>query len=279
MGVGFDRSRIKRNPAGGIVYSSTDKRLEPKSLIFPNTVEDTTRVTTAGLINYIFNYINADVTKLNKAYKENVKSLAVQLGFKIGGFTEKNKFKLLLDSRTPNNKGNVFVPEENYKIILNTSSPVDTVSYSGVIIEKRTAGFVVKGYDKSKPYFDYYKHIERSADPVINVGGVSENFLEWVPGERYQAGQIIRVSTNFFRVQNSGSFQTITDENFVKLVELPMEGGREGILRRAFDSTTSKLNYGTMLRTTQDVIDFILGYEQYLIKQGFDFSGLVISKS
>ena len=273
MGVGFDRSRIKRNPAGGIVYSSTDKRLEPKSLIFPNTVEDTTRVTTAGLINYIFNYINADVTKLNKAYKENVKSLAVQLGFKIGGFTEKNKFKLLLDSRTPNNKGNVFVPEENYKIILNTSSPVDTVSYSGVIIEKRTAGFVVKGYDKSKPYFDYYKHIERSADPVVNVGGVSENFLEWVPGERYQAGQIIRVSTNFFRVQNSGSFQTITDENFVKLAELPMEGGREGILRRAFDSTTSKLNYGTMLRTTQDVIDFILGYEQYLIKQGFDFSG------
>jgi len=273
IGVGFDRARIKRNPAGGIVYSSSEKRLEPKNLVFPNTVDDTTRVTTAGLINYIFNYINADVTKLNKAYKENIKSLKVQLGFKIGGFTEKDKFKLLLDSRTPNNKGNVFVPEENYKIILNTSSPVDTVSYSGVIIEKRTAGFVVKGYDKSKPYFDYYKHIERSADPVVNVGGVSENFLEWVPGERYQAGQIIRVSTNFFRVQNSGSFQTITDENFVKLAELPMEGGREGILRRAFDSTPSKLNYGTMLRTTQDVIDFILGYEQYLIKQGFDFSG------
>ena len=272
MGVGFDRARIIRNPAGGIVYSENNKRLEPKNIVFPNTVEDTTRITTAGLVNYIFNYINADVTKLNKAYSESVKGLEVQLGFKVGGFTTKDKFRLLLDSRTPNNKGNVFIPDENYKIFLNTSSPIDTVSYSGVIVEKRPAGFVVKGYDKSKPYFDYFQHIERAADPVVNVGGVSENFLEWTPGERYVEGQIIRTGTSFYRVKTTGIFATITDDNFIKLAELPIEGGREGILRREFESTTSKLNYGTMLRTTQEVIDFLLGYEQYLIKQGFDFS-------
>ena len=273
IGIGYDRSRTKRNPAGGLVYSETNRRLEPKGVVFPNTSEDTTRVTTAGLINYIFNYINADVTKLNVDYNSNVNNINVQLGFKIGGFSTKDKFKLLLDSRTPNNKGNVFVPEENYKIFLNTSSPIDTVSYSGVIVEKRSAGFIIKGYDKSKPYFDYYKHIERAKDPVVNVGGVSENFLEWTSGERYVEGQIIRAGTNFFRVQNTGIFATITDDNFIKLAELPIEGGREGILRREFENTTSKLNYGTLLRTTQDVIDFLLGYEKYLITQGFDFSG------
>ena len=63
-------------------------------------------------------------------------NLTQQLGFRVKGFTEKQKFKLLLDSRSPLNKSNVFVPEENYDIHLNVSSPVDVLVYSGIVIEK-----------------------------------------------------------------------------------------------------------------------------------------------
>jgi len=272
MGIGFDRSRVKRNPAGGLVYSATDKRLSPADLIFPNTSDSTVRTTTAGFVNYIFNYINADVTKLNTSYSEQVKALQVQLGFKVGGFTTKDKFKLLLDSRTPNNKGNVFIPEENYKIFLNTSSPTDVISYSGVIVEKRANGYVIKGYDRSSPYFTYFKHIERAKDPVVNIGGVSENFLEWTAGQRYQANQIVRNGSKFYRVKNSGVFTAFDEDNFAVLAELPVEGGREAIIRRTFETTTSKLNYGTLVRTTQEVVDFLLGYGEWLVSKGFSFN-------
>ena len=271
IGLGFDRARIIRNTANQVVYSTTSKRVTPSSIVFPNGTDATVRVTTAGLVNYLFNYINADVTKLNETYSEEVTNIKCQLGFKVGGFTQKSKFKLLLDSRTPSNKGNVFIPEENYDIFFNVSSPVETVAYSGVIVEKRPNGYVLKGYDKSKPYFTYFKHLERAADPVINIGGVSANFLEWVPGERYQKGQIVRNGDTFFRVQVSGTFDSFNTNNFVKLAELPIDGGAEGILRRTFELGESKLLYGTLLPTRQDVIDFLLGYGKYLEKQGFSF--------
>ena len=74
---------------------------------------------------------------------------------KLGAFTDQTKMKFVLDSRTPFNKGNVFLPKENYKIFLNTSSPIDTISYSGVIVEKQSYGYVVRGYDKANPYLKY----------------------------------------------------------------------------------------------------------------------------
>ena len=116
MGLGFDRSRLIRNPAKEIVYSETSKRLRLKDLVFPNTASDTVRVNTAGLVNYIADYINAESLGTYTDYTSALQSLKNQLGLKVAGFTHKDKFKLLLDSRTPFNEGNVFVPDENYKI-------------------------------------------------------------------------------------------------------------------------------------------------------------------
>jgi hypothetical protein len=86
-----------------------------------------------------------------------LKSLQIKISSKLAGFTTKEKFKLILDSRSPLNEGNVFIPQENYDIILNSSTPVTTIDYSGVLIEKTTSGFIVKGYNKSTPEFNYKK--------------------------------------------------------------------------------------------------------------------------
>ena len=137
-GLGWDRSRIVRDSAGTIVYSPTGKRLRLEDLVFPNTSTDETRVNTCGLINVIANYLNSKDTDVYTKYRTNIKAVDNKLGIKLGGFTEKSKFKLILDSRTPYNEGNVFVPEENYQIFLNTSSVTELVSYSGVIIEKES---------------------------------------------------------------------------------------------------------------------------------------------
>ena len=60
IGAGFDRARIKRNLAKELIYTETNKRLRLADIVFPNTIEDETRVQTAGLVNY-----NAEFT-LNK---------------------------------------------------------------------------------------------------------------------------------------------------------------------------------------------------------------------
>ena len=90
-----------------------------------------------------------DVTASYKTYKEAVSAIINNIGFKLGAFTEKSKFKLILDSRSPSNQGNVFVPPENYEIFSNTSTPIKTVAYSGVIIEKVAGGYTVRGYSNT----------------------------------------------------------------------------------------------------------------------------------
>ena len=60
-------------------------------------------------------------------YKAKIKNIQAQIGFKIRGFSNKDKFKLVLDSKSPTNTANIFVPEENYKLIYNTSSAVELI--------------------------------------------------------------------------------------------------------------------------------------------------------
>tara|TARA_B100002019_G_scaffold85266_1_gene73780 strand:- start:11138 stop:26881 length:15744 start_codon:yes stop_codon:yes gene_type:complete len=269
----FDRIRQKRNSANQIIYSTSGKQIELSQLVFPTVLSDTAQTFTSGLINYIFDYQTSINNEQIAIYKDRVKNITNQIGFKIGGFTDKNKFKLLLDSRTPLNEGNVFVPEENYKIFLNSSFPQQEVSYSGVIVEKRPEGYYIKGYDNQNPKFNYYPTSERSNDPLINVGGVSEAYVDWSSGKVYVVGTIVKNSNSFYRATKTHtSGASFEEENFSKLPSLPLIGGRDAFVRQNFENRLTQLNYGSLLPTIQDVVDFLLGYEKYLNEVGFTFS-------
>ena len=188
------------------------------------------------------------------------------------GYAEKNKFKLVLDSRTPLNKGNVFVPNENYSIFLNKSSVLETVTYSGVIIEKTNNGYVLTGYDPENPVFEYNAAIQRANDNTIVVGGISEGYVEWDTSKEYVIGKVVKYNGVFYRVTvthvSSTSFDTA---KFAKLAELPMVGGARIAIRKQFETQSSYMLYGTVLVTIQDVVDFLLGYQRRLETYGFKF--------
>lgn len=272
IGLGFDISRIARDSLDQIVYTETNERIQLQDLVFPNTIVDDSRTITSGLVNFVYNYMISNVLLNYENYKNHLARIDNQLALKVAGFTEKEKFNLILDSRTPLNEGNVFVPKENYQIFLNTSSPVDVANYSGVIIEKIPSGFVIKGYDRLDPVF-YYKETKKSSnDPVINIGGLSEEFVEWSERKQYVKGTNVRFNTRFYRVRESHVSTTEFDETkFSLLASLPQVGGRNAVLRRNYTNRTQELSYGTVLSTVQDVVDFLLGYEKYLEEQGFKF--------
>ena len=272
IGVAFDISRIKRNQVGQLVYSDTNKVVELSSLAFPNTYATESRVLTSGLVNYISNYLAGDVTSNYEQYIEDVKNIKIQLGAKLGGFTDKSKFNLILDSRSPFSQGNVFVPKENYDIILNTSSLVSLPTYSGIIVEKLLSGYAVRGYDLDSSVLKYYKPITNSKDLAITVGGISESYLIWSPGQSYLKGQIVEYENNFYRtVTPHTATSNFNENNFASLSSLPIVGGATGVLRKTFEKTVSTFTYGTVLETIQEVVDVLLGYEHYLKEQGFIF--------
>ena len=271
MGKGFDRSRTSRDLAGNIIYNNK-KRFRLEDIVFPKTAENNTAEITLGLVNYICDYMTNNLTSKIERYVDTVTTLQNQLGVKLGGFADKEKLRLVLDSRTPLNQGNVFVPFENYDIFLNSSSPQEVVNYSGIIIEKTGNGYKISGYDQEDPYFVYNKPIASNNDPAVNVGGISDSFLNWSENKVLVAGKIVRYENVYYRVSRN---HTTTDEfeqdNFSRLSELPVSGGATGLFRKRFETTQSILNYGSVVKTVQELVDFLLGYENYLIQKGFVF--------
>jgi hypothetical protein len=273
---GFDRSRQTRNLAGQIIYGNSHIPIKLENIVFPNTIEDTTQIFTSGLINYVANYMTSNTIESYTNYKKNLKNIQNQIGSKIAGYSDKKKFRLILDSRSPTNEGNVFVPNENYELILNTSSPIQTISYSGVIAEKQADGYVITGYDNFEPNFKYYKRITQSSDPVINVGGISESYVNWDSEKTYTVGQIVKESNAFYRVKTTHTSLTNFDASkFVSIPEVPLIGGAVATMPRVFETNTSVLNYGDKLSTLQEVVDFLYGYGKYLNELGFVFDELL----
>jgi hypothetical protein len=271
--TGFDRINQVRNSAGAIVYKPTNKRLKLSDIVFPSTADDDVQIFTSGLINYVSSYMASDVLKSYTDYKTNIVNIDNQIGFKLGGFTDKEKFRLILDSRTPLNEGNVFVPEENYKIFLNTSSPVQTIEYSGVIIERRADGYVVKGYSPNSTTFKYFDAVGTQNDPSINIGGISESYVTWDTNKTYVAGQNVEYQGSYYRTSVAHtSEQNFDDTKFAKLAALPLIGGRSAFVRKQFNQEiVNEIEYGTLFTEIQDVVDFLLGYGKYLESKGFEF--------
>ena len=149
---------------------------------------------------------------------------------------------------------------------------MEVYSYSGILIEKTSRGFIVKGYDNNNPNFKIYKVLKKQTDPVVNVGGISETFVTFAQGNRYEIGQIVEDNGNYFRTKighTSGS--GINLDNFQKLAELPTEGGADAVFSRNFENTISEVKYGTVYSTIQEVVDLMLGYQKYLTSVGFTF--------
>ena len=272
FGIGFDLSRISKDVAGNFVYTETNKRIQLSELVFPSTLETEELVQTSGLVNYVANYITTKHSANFSSYKEQLKNLNLQLAVYLGGFADKTKLKLVLDSRTPLNKGNVFVPEENYQIVLNTSSALAVPSLSGMIFEKNENGYILSGYDKESSVFYINPHRARNVDPVINVGGISESFVEWDENKQYVAGIIVRYENSYYRTKvTHESASAFEETKFTKLSSLPIVGGVSAVFRTTFEDSIVAYPYGYTFASIQEVVDFILGYENYCKGQGFIF--------
>ena len=271
MSVCFDRSRQVRNLTDQIVYSESGLRIKLSDVVLPSTTNSSTRVFASGLINYIVDYATSDITFKITEYQEDLQLLTNKIAYKLGGFTSKNKFNILLDSKNPTSSGGVFVPDDNFNVFLNTSTPVKKLAYSGVIVSRYPDGFEIRGYNVDEPFFTYYPY--RQNDRTIRIGGISESYVIWDSNKTYVAGKTVLYGNVYYRARTTHqSGDTFDEALYSRLPGLPMIGGTEAILRKGWDKNQELfLSYGTKLATIQEVVDFLQGYGVYLEEQGFVF--------
>ena len=83
------------------------------------------------------------------------------------------------------------------------------------MIERRTNGYKIKGYDNVTPSFTYFPPHEKDNDPVITVGGISDPLLEFESGRFYSSGVVVEHSGVYYRVTKSHTAGTsFNSDNF-----------------------------------------------------------------
>lgn len=264
----FDRSITQLNKLGQYISTATE--------LFVNTADLAPVVSSelsVGLVKYLVGYINSRGMSAS-TLQDKISKLDVALSYRMSGFVDQQQQKFLLDSKSPAaTTSSIFIPPENYDIIFNVSSPISSITYSGVILEKTQGGWLINGYDDIQPYFTYHQPLISQQDPVISVGGVSESFTDWIEDKTYNNGTLVRYQSNFYRaLKTHDSGSEFDKTNWQKLGNIPRIGAVEAQRRRTFNViATRKISYGTRLTSIQQVVDFLLGYESYLKSQGLVF--------
>ena len=264
----FDKNLIKVNKLGQTVCKYTDEFLTLSDLTFPVAGE----IITSGLINYLTDYVKSAGKSLDNL-KNKLVNIDINLSSRLSGFVDKSQQRYILDSKNPSAKSNsVFIPQENYDIIFNVSAPIKTLTYSGIIVEKSSQGYRVYGYDTIDPVFRYYESYISDSIP-ITIGGESERAEEWQAGKLYANGILVRYRSEFYRAIKSHTSDITFDTTlWKKLPAAPLVNAVTVLQKTQFDkSQVKELEYGTDFPNLQAFVDFVCGYQAYLIDQGFEF--------
>tara|TARA_B100000674_G_scaffold371678_1_gene314085 strand:+ start:3259 stop:17640 length:14382 start_codon:yes stop_codon:yes gene_type:complete len=281
FGTLWDTARIYQNPTGQYIYNETGTAVQPKDFVYyAGTFKDSNGVSqeyfATGYHVMIVEYLKGKNLDIKNNFTDPVSKLKLNLGYRLAGFSDKTNLKVIADSVSPGSTSNkVFIPEENYKIFLHQSTPIESSAYSGVIVQKTANGFKVVGYDPTQRSFKINEPIKSQASSNIAVGQSSEEFFEWQPNGFYVAGSIIKNGQSFYRVNTTFTAGDSFEEDNLKEIgsALPLVGGIQVAKYTEFRPSVTLVPYGTEYKTRQEVANFIQGYEQYLKTQGFIFDG------
>jgi hypothetical protein len=286
----YDVSRTTVSIIGQTTYKEDDLYLNPSKLL----IEGENNSQIAGFGVYVMERGRQKDQDYITKLRQDLEFIDVNLFHKVGGFVSKEKLQIIIDSIDPTSTSpGVILPSEDYSLILNVSNPIKTARISGIIIQKSNGKFIIKGYDVANPYFEILRPIASFSSGAVKVGGVSEEFSEWSniatngnsglsvvdttsaespTGRYYKQGQLLRYNNKFYRVKIGHNATATFDASlFQALPELPVKGGAVAQIPSRFESTVTRITYGSELSTVQEVYDVILGYGAYLETQGFIF--------
>ena len=214
-------------------------------------------------------FLGKDITT---TFGQKVRTLDVNLANKLAGFTNKDTTNLYIESVSPNaTTTSLIIPSTNFQCILHKSPVVDTYSYSGVIIRALADGtFAVYGYDLLNAEFTVF---DRSDATLIDVsiGGTPAPFLYFTAGATYNQGDIVRYNGVYYVSLVTQTVQKFISKGYQKLKSLPIIGGVSAIYKPASLATITKIPYGSILKTAQEVFDLMIGYQAYLESRGWQF--------
>ena len=273
----FNTNKITTNILGHYVDKVTTLPIKPNvSKINSYINSDLTVDYTLGYNNWIVDYSKYLGLNTTTFYKQ-LNALSINLAYKMSGFTDKDKLKIILEQISPSKSTtDIFIPQEDYNFHLMESSPIQSINYSGVIITRSTGGWKIDGYNKKQPTFKILPSITTSnRRHFVRVGGYATKFAELITGGSYSVNEYIKSGDAYYQVATAFVAGVGDDlSNLTRIAELPTIGGTSATHYDDYSTVVTSIPYGKEYRTVQEVYDFLISYGRYLESVGFVFDNV-----
>jgi hypothetical protein len=107
---------------------------------------------------------------------ESLSNLDVNLCYRMGSFTDKNRLKIFTDKSSPDSTNNsLLLPDESYNLLLYRNQPFDEIIYSSVIVQRVEDGYSVFGNSTTDPYFKIMQSIPNGNFKTFQIGRTTKS--------------------------------------------------------------------------------------------------------
>ena len=202
-----------------------------------------------------------------------VRGLDVRLIHKTSSFILTDNLRVLAD-----NFG--LVPNENINVQLYETPSTREEVYSGVLIEKHGQGWRVVGYNVQNPNFKIIPPNTSGPSGIISLAtGPEPKINAWRRNVYYPVGvNVDYQNTIYTSVKGHTSGGTFSEQYWTLASTMTQQAPRVTTYLLGLD-TVQTVPYGTVFATYQQVSDFLLGYERYLVSCGWIFDDITADQT
>ncbi len=234
-------------------------------------LDDLSLVTKVGIQQWVSDYLANRNSEINSNLAEKVRGLGSQLSYKVGGFSDATTLITVSDAFGR-------IPSEDVTISSYRSPSIREETYSGLAIEYKSNGYEIYGYDALNPYF-YTIPADKNGSKISVGSGIkaSNPTPLWRGATYYTVNIVVKHEDNFYRALKTHTSSTFFEPSYWTQVSRPQyaDGGAlVWYLGQPVSPVIEKVAYGTILKTPQQVADFVNGYNRYLESRGWKFDSL-----
>ena len=220
-----------------------------------------------GYQQWISDVLKSKNMDLTDNFGRLVRSLNVQLCYKVAGFTDNNNLVVVSDSFDR-------MPTEDVNVALYRSPSVQEVFYGGVIVEWTGKGWRVYGYDIQNPKFTIYPaDLNGNRAPVTVSDSPTVVVQEWRENTYYNVNITVKRTNTYYRCIKTHTSGRSFDEQFWVEVAKPQTSDPNAVVvyTEYFADRPQTVLYGSTFNTKQEVADFLIGWGHRLTDMGWVF--------
>ena len=230
-------------------------------------------IVNTGFTQFIHSWLVYQGLNTKTDFVDKVRTVNIKLAHRFAGFTNKNTLIVRSDQFSPTGTStSLIIPDENVSLVVHSSPYKNRNFYSGVMIQKTSSGYKIRGYDRNTSYFNALKLNKTGRTSLAEVAGTPASYTPWQPNVDYTKETIVSYQGSFYKAKSriSGS-ATFVQSLWSRLSSLPQLGAVRAIIYLDTLPVVERVDYETEFTTHQDVIDAIIGIGYYQEQLGYDF--------